>query len=200
MRNYYQLTAPIAPGWQRVTSTAIRPGKIVGTVGADLVNPRAWKDAPHVFLANTNMSDLKTVAMFTTLYGPLDDDVEPGDSFEVPLERVAFYKDQLLRAWRERDASQLWILRGLELSARYDLELMWHGRGIELRPADIWTYTRLLLTRDLSTKRARICPNLTCPAPHFVARRNNQKFCSLACRGLVGQRNFRKRWPKRRAK
>lgn len=185
------------PGWTRVTSTALRPGKIVGTVGGELVDPRAWKDPPHMALANLDLANPKTIRMFTRLYGPLTDDVEAGDRFEVDIKEVGYIKERVCAAWRARDAKRLWFPDGLENLTTYSLPITWGARGIELAPADVWTYLRLLLTRDIEQRRAHICPNPTCEAPYFIARRN-KKLCSDGCRNVVGQRNFKKRWRKRR--
>jgi hypothetical protein len=205
MRSYYQLTTPLRPGWCRVTSTALRPGKILGTVGGDLVDPRRWKDPPHVALANLNLTDVKAVRMFTEVYGPLEDDVEAGEQFEVDLEEADYLggiggmKERVIDAWRSSDAKRLWVPRGGENSDRYDLPMMWGGRALELRPAGCWTFLRLLATRDIENGDARICRNPKCKElPYFVAGRNNQTFCSHPCANVVMQRNFKKRWRKRR--
>lgn len=39
----------------------------------------------------------------------------------------------------------------------------------------------------------RLCPNPTCPAPYFIAKRRSQKYCSDAC-SLPAQREFKKAW------
>ena len=41
--------------------------------------------------------------------------------------------------------------------------------------------------------RMRYCPNSTCPAPYFIAKRRSQKYCSDAC-ALPAQREFKRAW------
>jgi hypothetical protein len=43
------------------------------------------------------------------------------------------------------------------------------------------------------TDRMRTCPNSSCPAPHFVAKRKTQKFCSEIC-AAPAQREQKKAW------
>ncbi len=50
----------------------------------------------------------------------------------------------------------------------------------------------ILRAMSLAT-RLRFCPNASCPAPYFVARRRSQKYCSDAC-ALPSQREFKRRW------
>ncbi len=39
----------------------------------------------------------------------------------------------------------------------------------------------------------RYCPNPSCPAPYFIAKKGRQKYCSDAC-ALPAQRQFKKSW------
>jgi hypothetical protein len=41
--------------------------------------------------------------------------------------------------------------------------------------------------------RMRYCPNPTCPAPYFIARRRSQKYCSDDC-ALPAQRELKRAW------
>ena len=194
MRSYYDMKFGVRPGWTRVTSLSIRRNTILGTVGSDLIDSSRWPSEPHVALANLNVKDVKTLAMFTRVYGPLIADVtdipEAGDQFEVDVPLVGYLKQRLIDAWRAKDAKGLWVMDGVE---RYDLALTWSGKKIQLAPADVFTYSRLLLTRDISEKRARVCANEDCIAPYFIAKRSDQIYCEWKCANLIMQRNFRKR-------
>src|SRR5580704_32668 len=124
MRSYYDMKFGVRPGWTRVTSLSIRRNTILGTVGSDLIDSSRWPSEPHVALANLNVKDVKTLAMFTRAYGPLIADVtdipEAGDQFEVDVTLVGYLKQRLIDAWRAKDAKQLWVMDGDE---RYDLAL-----------------------------------------------------------------------------
>lgn len=50
-----------------------------------------------------------------------------------------------------------------------------------------------LLHAERIVDRMRYCPNPHCGAPHFIARRRSQKYCSDAC-SLPAQREFKRAW------
>jgi hypothetical protein len=172
-----------------------------GHTGHKHPDPSRWPDPPHVFLANigyaNRIASVEEVEKFTRRYGPLSVDPgssAPADSFEVYVASFGERQEKLRHAWRRQDAKSLWFPAGFENFEQFDLPLFWGDRGVVLRPADCWTYLSLLLTRDLTEDRARICENkTTCPTPFFVATRGNKKFCSWDCANVVTQRNFRKR-------
>lgn len=215
-QTYYVLTAPVRPGFALPSSALLKKNKIVGTTGAGLVNPNRWivprakenlvrRDSllPHVFLANADYpgeASPRTVLTFVNRYGPIASDLEnipeEGESFETLPLIVGYHQNALRRAWHKPTAENLkalWFGLGGEELTVFFLPVTYTAGGLELRPAECWTYLRLLFLRDLENKRARLCANPTCPAPFFVAKRNNQKFCGWDCTNLVQQRNFRKR-------
>jgi hypothetical protein len=51
----------------------------------------------------------------------------------------------------------------------------------------------ILLEAIHSADSMRICGNIECPAPYFIASRRSQKFCSDAC-ALPAQREYKRRW------
>ena len=203
-RTYYEVTLPINPGWMLAGSVDIRhkDNAVLGTVGTDLANPMRWKEPPHVILANLGytpsqpggVATIEEVRRFVKKVGPVakfSQGPEAGNQFEINVELFGYMQDSLRNAWLLKDARRLWLQRGFENLDNFPVS--WATGGIELRPADCWTYIRLLLMRDLIEKRARVCANQSCPAPYFIARRNNQKFCEWKCANVVAQRDFRKR-------
>jgi hypothetical protein len=204
-------------------SFKVKGDVITAQAGHERPDPTRWPELPHAVLANLDFPraiGAPKLIEFMRTYGPpladLAEIPEPGEPFEISVTLVGYMQDQLRRAWQGRrnepiapnrwfprglknnivryDAKTLWFPQGPdENRARYDLPMMWGAGGISLRVADCWTYLRLLLTRDLAEKRARFCKNPTCPEPHFIAKRNNQKFCTRDCANVIAQRNFRKR-------
>jgi hypothetical protein len=204
MRQYYDLSFVARPGWGRVTSLRIQGNEILGTTGHDLVDAKRWPNAPHVAFANLDLLNLETLKMFTRVYGPATSDMTKipglGKPFKVDRDMVGYMRERVRRAWSERDAKRLWLFDNVEF---YDLlPLTLAGKTLQLAPADVFTYLRLLLTRDISEGRARICKNPDCPNPYFITRRRDQKFCEWKCANLITQRKYqeRKRQKRRRAK
>jgi hypothetical protein len=199
MRSYYDITLPLTPGWKAVRSTRARRGGITGDVGHDPFRASGWKTPPHAALANLDLTNLKTLEMFTRTYGPLIADIgdipEAGEEFEVEPTLVGYMKHRLIDAWRERDARRLWTMDGLDT---YYLPAVYQRGALVLSPADCFTYARLLLTRDIESGRARICKNPDCNTPYFIAKRRDQVYCEWKCANLITQRNFRKRQRRKR--
>ena len=50
-----------------------------------------------------------------------------------------------------------------------------------------------LLHAERIADRMRYCPNPHCAAPHFIAKRRSQKYCSDLC-SLPAQREFKRAW------
>jgi hypothetical protein len=201
-RTYYSISTPIEPAWTRVQSTRVVGDHIVGTVSGKLIDALAWKTEPHIALANLDTRDVKTVRMFIDTYGQLVTDAKhlpgPEEEFEVDLTIVGFFKERLVNAWRSKNAMQLWFPEGPDELQRYDLPLGWGNRGIQISCSDVWTYLRILASNVIESGRARVCKNIDCPTPYFIAVRNNKTYCSRACASATSVRNFRKRWAKKK--
>ncbi len=205
-RTYYELTVPIKPGFALPDPATVNLKKnvIAGWLGLSLADPKQWKEPPHVALANlgherlNHAATIEQACMFVKRHGlPMSDEqykiLGPGEPFEIAIRYFRAKQDQLRYAWERKDSKALWFDSGLENLDLFYLPVTWATGGLELQPADCWTHLRLLLTRDLATKRARICANSNCPAPYFIATRGNKIFCTHACANAVAQRNLRKR-------
>ncbi len=221
-KKYYQLLAPVVPGFCATTSAVARKtsyyghtapdylravrsglGYVVGSVGGDYADPGRWEEPPHQLLANLGWpgtAKLAQVRDFTQTVAPLEADIaqipEKGDQFEISVGVFGWTQDKLRRAWKKPNAENLkalWFPEGLENLEHAWLPVAWESRGLVLRPADLWTYIRLLFVRDLEEGRVRRCVNERCLHPHFIASRKDKKYCGTACRNLVMQRNFRNR-------
>jgi hypothetical protein len=217
MRSYYQMTTQIRPGWRLAhpSSLKIQNGVFSGWLSSRAVDERAWRDAPHVTLANLGykpanpklVASEAEVKKFVLEYGPLGVGLmdtggsESETPFDFPIFVFRWHQQQLRDAWERRDATLFTDPGNFIEGLGFDyVPMNWHvtKKGVELQPANCLTYMSILLIRDIASGNARICPNPTCPAPYFIAPRTNRKFCSAACRNVVGQRNFKKRWQRRR--
>ncbi len=200
-KRHYEMTNEVRPGWTLPGGPiVVEKDALLGLSGPDRPVPARWKQPPHVAFANMNF-DIDSVKSFTRTYGPPILDMaqlpeEPGEQFEVNMFSVGQMQDRLRRAWRARDAKALWFPRGGEELAIYYVAMTWSAPGMVIAPADVWTYMRLLLTRDIEAKLARMCASPKCPEPFFVAGRTNQDFCrnpKYQCGNAEMQRRWRER-------
>jgi hypothetical protein len=122
-----------------------------------------------------------TVLDFIGTYGVLFDASSRADGVcEVSVRKFRDLQERLREAWRRNDAKALWFPRGGEELDNFEVPFTWRG-DLALRPADLWTYMRLLLTRDLATGHAKVCKWPRCAAPFCVMRRTDGESCSHEC-------------------
>jgi hypothetical protein len=210
MRPYYDMSFVVRPGWRRVTSLEVLERTIFGETmvfsgetGSEIIDWKHWPDKPHVAFANLDLMDPETLKMFTKTYGPVIADLTKlpaaDHRFEVDLYMVVSMRERVRSAWRAKDAKRLWLSESVE---RYDMPFTVSGKTLQLAPNDVFTYLRLLLTRDISEGRARICNNPDCATPYFITKRSDQTHCEWKCTNLIQQRKYRERLhqKKRRAK
>jgi hypothetical protein len=204
MRAYYELQARISPGWTLPSPRSLQlDGNTFSGRTTDTV-PRSasWLSPPHEAFANVRIADTKAVRSFLLTYGPLIADVseipEEGDSFETNLTLLGYMQDQVRRAWRSGKVEDV-RPRGRDTNVE-----LFSGdfitRNGELRIASLWTYTRLLLARDIASGRARICDNrksATCSKRYFIAKRGDAKNCSRRCAIAVSVRRHREKKERR---
>lgn len=67
------------------------------------------------------------------------------------------------------------------------------SKGIEVVASELWSFVRLLFTRDRFQHRNKVCANPSCYAPYFVQSRKGQLFCSHKCAVLINVHRFRER-------
>lgn len=204
-KRYYELTAPVKPGFSHAGSTGGYPSDsadiIRGGVGGELVDSAEWKFPPHIALANLGYPGLATrkdIIQFIRTYGAIVADIaqrpEPSDTFEMSITEFRYLQEQLRRTWKNpttENLKYLWLPRGADELTVFYIPVLW-TRRIELRPSDVWTYIRLILARDIGEGLARYCANENCKHPYFVANRKDRKCCSAACRNARNQRNFQR--------
>ena len=224
---YYTLEAQLLPGWKLPHPKTLKVeqhtehergsnertiAELTGGTSSLPVDPRRWKDPPHVALANLGyasdrrggVASEKDIVWFTERYGPLG--VEGGadtaalgeEPFWTKLEVFRWFQRNLREAWRKPDASLFLNPPGQDAKGMLGYDLMRitceakNGR-LELRPMTCADYISILLTRDLAAGCAKVCQNPKCVSPYFVAKRRDAKFCSHPCAVLVNVIKFRQR-------
>ncbi|HTB93154.1 MAG TPA: hypothetical protein VK728_10010 [Candidatus Sulfotelmatobacter sp.] len=214
-KSYYTLTTNILPGWPLPRGGhRIEQGEIASTLGSRLADAGAWKDPPHVALANLGydpakrggFASEKAIVSFLKQYGPLgarpEEVGEPGEPFWLRLASFHEMQERLREAWKKRDHRFFVDPSRLKGGTGYEhlLRVNWEMKGgmLVMRLATWYDYVAILLTRDIVERRARICGNPNCVTPYFVAERRDAKYCSHPCAVAVSVRRFRER--KRRKK
>jgi hypothetical protein len=180
------------------------------SAGEGVPNPKKWDVPPHVAFANLcgdfdNTKPLTAVEVgaFLKKYGVLL--AAPSGSTDAPHEiavaEVRVMQQRVRDAWRRKDARMLWFPEGRENENQLWLPVVWSERGaLAMRPVDVWTYLRVLLSCDIATGHAKSCGNERCPkTPYFISARTDAKYCSTYCGGGLRVAKFRKS-PKRGGK
>lgn len=210
---YYIVGVKISPGWKlpHPRSIKVETGRITGWAGRQDADTSQWKEPPHVVMANLGYQSIRPSAVasdddvrrFTERYGmdlrlrdlPVSENTAP-----LVLDEFRNSQKELREAWERRDHR---IFTDPNGEARdqgwgwFPADLKVRGRRLELHPADVWTFMQILLARDIATGCAKVCRNPDCPAPYFIAQRNDAKYCSHSCAVAVNVRNFRQRRRKR---
>ena len=153
-------------------------------------------DPPQVTLANLGIeqpggaASEEQVLRFTAQYGSLGVKSEEIGEPETPfwLDLATFHDTQrrLREAWTKQDPDLFTDPSGLVKGQGFDLwPINWKVKGhrLEIRPTSCYTYMQILLVRDIAAGLAKVCKNKKCPAPYFVAKRRDQRYCSAKCAG-----------------
>lgn len=173
---------------------------MTGWLSSRAVDESSWLEPPTVNLANLGYvvhepnrvateSEIKT---FILRYGNLGVGIHDtgGHSsetpFEFPLLVFRWLQQQLRIAWETGNVQLFTDPGNFTEGLGFDyLPVNWEANqnGIKLRPANCLTYMGMVLARDLTAGRARVCENKDsgCPAPYFVSRRADAKYCSRKC-------------------
>jgi hypothetical protein len=71
------------------------------------------------------------------------------------------------------------------------VKLDWQRREFIYEPRT--DFQRALYGLFRQSARAKVCGNLECPAPYFIAYKPTRRYCSEACAGVF-QREWKRRW------
>lgn len=214
-RTYYTANAHLGPSWllPDADSFKIEGDILTGRTSSKIANFSEHIEPPHTVFANLgydpkhphSYASDDEVIKFIKRYGtPQTRRANtPGTPFKVSLENVRTCQMELRHAWNAGDARYFtepqdavtWMVLD-------ELRADWRAtpRGLELRPVSLIAYMGILLARDLAEGFARRCQNPECPAPYFVVRRRDAKFCSRKCANDVTVKRFRVRRKEDRAK
>jgi hypothetical protein len=129
-----------------------------------------------------------------------------GTGREVGAQSFLQVQQQVQEIWegKHKDSESQIIAHGLSLlvprqeegyadTSQLLFHVSWESGCIWARPRDLGDYVWLSLLQY--SRQLAVCGNREngCPAPYFIRKKPNQKFCSDAC-ALPAQREFKRRW------
>jgi hypothetical protein len=207
----YELRAQLVPRWHRIETGSFETKRdcVFFRLASETVNVSEWPDPPHVFLANLGYvrgseyqpPSEEQLRLFFTRYGPLGFGIGVGDVSTAKTEEAnapegamywleSFYSVQkgLRRAWEAGDP-QLFTAEDIHYWA---LGLKEQRGRLVIEAKSCLDYMHLLLARDISAGLAKRCANRGCAnAPYFIAKRNDQLYCSHPCASTMGVKRYR---------
>lgn len=169
---------------------------------------KKWKEPPHYYLANVQLST-GLIRGFATRFGlPYREWRWEGSqrhrgkrrgSWVLNKPDVEQMQKLLRRAWQGEIDAIADIEKG---DPNYpgnrvigEIKIDWSiGRkGIVATALDLWSFIRIAFLQDYAAGRTKVCENQDCPSPFFLQARKGQKYCSHKCAVLINVRRFRKR-------
>jgi len=178
-----------------------------------------WKEMPHVFLANLPtydaqrkptakpylklLVDRESVAKFVKTYGVLSGQQVTHQNFDQHIADILAVQRALRRSWLyatgHQSMSPSWWA-GYGGPDPFHVHIFQEGNHskIELETRDLTTFIHHLFLRDCAAGKLGVCGNPDCPAPYFLKRRRNQKYCERGSCTAYAQRQYSlKSWRRR---
>lgn len=208
MKSFYPIRSVLRFAGRLPRETQVNAGHVVGTLGSELADVSRWMEPPHKRLANlqtydasgvpttkpvSGLADAKAMEAFVRKYGVLWGRVdETSGRFDEDAARFAVAQDLLRRAWMgDGDA-----IREIEGQVEDALEARpsVRPRGIELTTENLWSLICTLFLLDRASGKTGVCANPDCPAPYFLRKRKDQKFCERGGCTDYAQRQYALKW------
>jgi hypothetical protein len=142
---------------------------------------------------------VQLVAMeaFLKKYGVFSGLVEENaGSFDEDAANFTDAQDALRKAW----AGDSGAINEIEWQVKYALEAQPSVRAgcVELTTDNLWSLICVLFLLDRAAGKTAVCANPDCPAPYFLRRRKDQKFCERGPCSAYAQRLYALGWWKRK--
>lgn len=171
----------------------------------DLMPTNTWFGVNRTMYSNSigvsgpsKTENPNSVFLFTGPWGP------SGKSPGVHFETLYRLRGLLAETWRAPTVlvRQICLVRTVGRYLDTDEEPRNVDRPGLLYEEDYWVkqevsrvdaFTLVLLRAFNLVDLMRYCPNPSCPAPYFIAKKGRQKYCSEVC-ALPAQRQFKKSW------
>jgi hypothetical protein len=141
--------------------------------------------------------ELKAIEVFTRRYGVICGQVdETTGRFDEDAATFTDAQDTLRKAWAGDDEA----IYEVEAQARDALKARpsVRARSVELIMNDLWSLICLLFLMDHSAGKTGVCGNPECPAPYFLRKRKDQKYCERGKCSAYAQRRYALGWWERR--
>jgi len=105
-------------------------------------------------------------------------------------------QDALRKAW----AGDSGAIQEIESQVKYALEAQPSVRagGVELTTDNLWGLICVLFLLDRIAGKTAVCANPECPAPYFLRKRKDQKFCERGPCSAYAQRRYALGWWERK--
>ena len=143
--------------------------------------------------------DLKAMEKFVKKYGSfhVNDDIdETKDHFDLDAADFTDAQDDLRKAW----AGDSGAMSEIEAQLKYPLEarLSVKAGGVELTTDNLRSLICVLFLLDRAAGKTAVCANPECPAPYFLRKRKDQKFCERGQCTVYAQRGYALGWWQRK--
>lgn len=143
--------------------------------------------------------ELRAMEAFVRKYGVFregDDIHETEDHFDVDAADFTDAQDNLRKAW----AGDSGAIGGIEVQVEYALEAppSVKAGGVELATDSLRSLICILFLLDRAEGKTAVCANPECPAPYFLRKRKDQKFCERGQCTVYAQRLYALGWWKRK--
>jgi hypothetical protein len=168
-----------------------------GTV-AILDNPRGpelRRDAAGNMLPE--LVELKAMEAFARKHGVLCGQVdETTRRFDEDAATFTDAQDSLRKAWAGdgEAVNEVEAQAQVALKARPSVR----ARSVELIMDDLWSLICLLFLMDHAAGKTGVCGNPECPAPYFLRKRKDQKYCERGKCSAYAQRRYALGWWERK--
>ena len=142
--------------------------------------------------------ELGAMQAFVRKYGVLRRSAEDEETTAFVVDAADFTdaQDVLRKAWAGDSGS----IAEIEVQVKYALEAQPSVKagGIELTTENLWSFICILFLLDRKAGKTGVCANPECPAPYFVRRRKDQKYCERGSCSAYAQRQYALGWWERK--
>ena len=209
----YKLNAKFRFAGRLPISTELSAGKVSGTLGTKLVDMRSWLEAPHRRLANlptvntitgkettstvSGITNERVIEKFIKKYGVLYGRIFGEDNwFLEDGVHFADAQDTLRKAWTG-DGEAIADIEG-QVRDALEVQPSIKRGGIELTTENLWSLICVLFLLDHKSGKTGVCGNPDCPAPYFLRKRKDQKYCERGSCSAYAQRQYALGWWERK--
>jgi hypothetical protein len=208
----YKLNATFRFAGRLPSNTELSTGKVSGTLGTEPVDMSSWVEPPHRRLANlptvntitgkrttrpvSGITEERVIEEFIKKYGVLWARIWEDNRFIEDGVRFADAQDTLGKAWTG-DGEAIADIEGQVRNALEVQPSIKRG-GIELTTENLWSLICVLFLLDYKSGKTGVCGNPDCPAPYFLRKRKDQKYCERGSCSAYAQRQYALGWWKRK--